>query len=475
VIDLSSRLIQTPPTMTRAANGNVKWHPYRRALQALCGVALVALPLTNGLRLDVRRDEFFFAWHRMAAHDLFLLFWVAMLGVWGLTAVSFLYGRLWCGWVCPQTLASDFAESLQKRLDKAFGVRKDRPLAPSSGGIGKTLTPLVPRDPLPRAGEGKRRWASSSGSPELGRGGDPAAFFSRAAWVGVVLAMSLGMGVVLACYWLAPRAVGRAALHPLADIPAALTVYGLAAVLAADMLWVRRKFCKQACPYGALMGLLADKNTLAVRYLEERHDECIGCHKCEVDCPMGIDIKNGVGQHACIGCGECIDSCNTVLGKRGVAGLIEFRYGLEPERQTKALARHQRWGLWDARRGAVVGTGVLCLGVVLFLLYGHLPLRASVVASGAMTRDARQVHNTYSLTVANGQPQNARYALSVDGLPQGVVEFPTAPIEVAARGDKTLDVTIAGPSSLPEGRIPIRLRVRSAREQTTVRTIFYAP
>ena len=107
MLDLTDRLIQ-PTTPVRAANGNVKWHVPRRLLQMACGALLVALPLTNGLRLDLRRDEFYFAWHKMAAHDLFLLFWVSMLGVALLSAVSFLYGRLWCGWVCPQTLASDF-------------------------------------------------------------------------------------------------------------------------------------------------------------------------------------------------------------------------------------------------------------------------------------------------------------------------------------------------------------------------------
>ena len=114
---------------------------------------------------------------------------------------------------------------------------------------------------------------------------------SRSLWAGILTAMAFGTGLTLACYWLAPATVWRGATHPLADLPAAATVYGISAVIAADMLWLRRRFCSHACPYGALMSLLADKNTLAVRYLDERDDECIGCHKCETDCPMGIDIK----------------------------------------------------------------------------------------------------------------------------------------------------------------------------------------
>ena len=126
-----------------------------------------------------------------------------------------------------------------------------------------------------------------------------------------------------------------AAAAPWHDYSAGLTVYVTALAVAADMLWLRRTFCARACPYGPLLSSLTDQSTLAVRYLNERDDDCIHCHKCETDCPMGIDIKQGVGQHGCIGCGECVDACNDVLGLRGKAGLIEFRYGTAPERVTQ--------------------------------------------------------------------------------------------------------------------------------------------
>ena len=359
MLDLTDRIIQTP-TLTKAANGNRKWHAPRRLLQALCGVLLVALPFTNGLRLDLRRDEFYFAWHKMAVHDLFLLFWVSMLGTALLSAVSFLYGRLWCGWVCPQTLASDFADSLKTRLDRAFQTRP----------------------------------------------GKPRFLLSRTVWTLGILAVSLGTGITLAAYWLAPSTVLAAAAAPWRDYSAGLTVYLTAFVVAADMLWLRRKFCSHACPYGPLLSTLTDQNTLAVRYLTERDDDCIHCRKCEIDCPMGIDIKQGVGQHGCIGCGECIDSCNDVLGKRGKAGLIEFRYGTEPERVTQTLTPAQRLGLWDARRWGVAATVPICLAVVLFLIFGRLPTTASVNANGAIVRTASTVSNGYLLTLTNGGPHN---------------------------------------------------------------------
>ena len=427
MIDLTDRLIQTP-TLVRASNGSVKWHAPRRLLQLLCGILLVALPLTNGLRLDLRHDEFYFAWHKMAAHDLFLLFWVSMLGVALLSAISFLYGRLWCGWVCPQTLASDFADSLRTRLDKALRTRPGKPLF----------------------------------------------LLSRSLWTLGVLGMSIGTGVILACYWLAPSTVFAAALAPWRDLSAGLTVYLSAAVLASDMLWVRRKFCASGCPYGPLMSVLSDQNTLVVRYLDERDDDCIHCHKCEVDCPMGIDIKQGVGQLSCIGCGECVDACNDVLGKRGKAGLIEFRYGTVPERTSNALTPPQKLGLWDGRRWMVAATVPLCLAVVLFLIYGAWPLGASVNARGDIVRGPTEVRNGYLLTLSSGLPKDAPFALSVSGLPSGRIE--PALVRIGAHESRTVPITLIGPTTLLAlGRTPISLRVSHGRDVKTIPTIFYTP
>ncbi len=430
MIDLSSRIIQPASSPRPAAKPRAHWHPLRRILQVLCGILLVALPLTNGLRLDVRQGVFYFAWHKMAAHDLLLLFWVAMLGVWALVAVSFLYGRVWCGWVCPQTLASDFADSLKARLDKALRARRGR-----------------------------------------------AQFLlARGVWSLSLLAVSLGTGLVVASYWLAPRTVGRAALHPLADVSAALVIYGLAVVVAADMLWIRRKFCANACPYGAMLGLLADTNTLAVRYLDERADDCIQCGRCETACPMGIDIKQGAGQMECIGCGECADACDDVLGKRGVAGLIEFRYGVQPERMPAVLTPLQKWGLWDKKRAAVVLGLVFFGGMVAWQMVGRVPLTASVTANGAIFRDGRFARNGYSLSLANGTPRAQTYVLGVSGLPPGATIAP-ARIVLEPRDMVSVPITVSVPTRAvpPQTRLRVRLRVQSPQGHVVVPTFFYAP
>lgn len=427
MIDLTDRIIQ-PPTKEPS---NVRWHPWRRFLQVLCGILLVGLPLTNGLRADVRSGVFFILGHQIRMSDTILVFWLSMLALWALCAVSFLYGRLWCGWVCPQTLASDFADSVKQRLDKAFRARP--------------------------------------GKPEF--------IVSRTIWTMTMLAISVGTGAILACYWLDPGLVGLATVRPAVDGSAAFAVYSVAAVIAADLLWIRRKFCASACPYGAFLGTLADKNTLAVRYLDERDDDCIRCGKCVVDCPMDIDIKKGVGQYACIGCGECVDACNDVLGKRGIPGLIEYRYGLEPERDNRQLSTLQRLGVWDAKRWGVIVALIGFVAAPLWAMFGSGPMTASIAANGAVTRTAVDVRNTYTLTITNNAAGPQQFTLTLTGLPQGVIADPNGVVQIDGRGEKRLPLTLIAPASSvhPGTSTEATLTVTSAHEHTTVPLMFYTP
>jgi cytochrome c oxidase accessory protein FixG len=432
-IDLTSRIIQ--PSAPPARPSSLRWHPWRRLLQVLCGVVLVVLPLTNGMCADMRAGVLYVGWHRMAIGNVMSLFWIGMLGLWLLVTVSFLYGRLWCGWICPQTLASDFADSLKGRLDKAFHVR------PAS---------------TPRG----------------------AAFIaSRTIWTALLLAVSVGTGMTLACYWIDPTTVWRSSVNPSYDATAAIVVYVVAAVILADMLWLRRKFCSSLCPYGAMIGVLADKNTLAVRYLSERDDDCIHCGKCEVDCPMGIDIKQGVGQYDCIGCGECVDSCNDVLGKRGKLGLIEYRFGVEPDRQTRSLTALQRIGLWDNRRWGVVATlGFFALATGLSI-FGRVPTAADATADGAIVKTAGQVRDTYTLRVDNGSPDPQSYFVTLSGLPKGSVETPSGAIVIDGRGSVSIPLTLCAPAAecSPGRRTLVQVTVASAHDHVKIPLIFYTP
>ena len=170
-----------------------------------------------------------------------------------------------------------------------------------------------------------------------------------------------------------------------------------------------------------------------------------------------------------------MDACNDVLGRRGKAGLIEYRYGLEPERETKQLPLARRLGLWDAQRVGVVAAWFACLGTVLWCLYGSAPVTAGIINKGAIVRDSRSVRDTYLLTLFNNTPDDHGYTVTVRGLPSGSVQ-PSAPIFVPGRASVSLPITLTGPASLRhDTRCRIHLDIRAGRDAKTLTTIFYAP
>jgi len=101
--------------------------------------------------------------------------------------------------------------------------------------------------------------------------------------------------------------------------------------------WFREQVCTVVCPYGRLQGVMLDVNTILVAYDYKRgeprrnaenrrgeHGDCINCYNCVSVCPTGIDIRNGT-QLECINCTACIDACNSVMKKiKKPSGLIRF-------------------------------------------------------------------------------------------------------------------------------------------------------
>ena len=187
------------------------------------------------------------------------LLFLAVLGL----AVTVVLGRVWCGWLCPQTvvaLLADWAASpLPKRL-RAAG--KAALLLPLSALVSFSL---------------------------IGYFVPPAE-----------AARTLTRSPVLLGFFLAQWAV----------------VYGMVAVLGT-------RFCRTVCPYSMLQSAVADGETLSVAFDRSRAD-CLRCDSCVRTCPVGIDVRKG-DQRECIACAGCIDACAAVTSPRGLAPFIAYR------------------------------------------------------------------------------------------------------------------------------------------------------
>jgi cytochrome c oxidase accessory protein FixG len=216
------------------------------------------------------------------------------------------FGRLWCGWACPQTV---MMEMVFRKIE--YAIEGD----------------------APRQRELNRApWSAEK-------------IFKKAVKHALFFALSFVVGNVLLSY-----IIGWRELWQIITDPPARHLVGLGFMTGFSLLFYgifarfREQACTFICPYGRLQSLLVDENTVLVAYDHKRGEkrgplrhaqisgnrrqaglgDCVACNQCVAVCPTGIDIRNGV-QMECVQCTACIDACDAVMDKVGAPrGLIRY-------------------------------------------------------------------------------------------------------------------------------------------------------
>ncbi len=208
------------------------------------------------------------------------------------------FGRLWCGWACPQTI---FMEMIFRKIEY-----------------------LIEGD-----ANAQRKLNAAPMSAEK--------FFKKALKHGTFFVLA----VILANTFLA-YIIGVEELKELVTSSPGehLTGFIVMLLFSAAFYWVyaffREQICTMVCPYGRLQGVLLDKESIVVAYdfkrgeprakmkKGEKAGDCVDCNLCVDVCPTGIDIRNGT-QLECVNCTACIDACNVVMDKvKRPRGLIRY-------------------------------------------------------------------------------------------------------------------------------------------------------
>ncbi len=245
------------------------WKKYRTAVELFQAVLLSGLPFLsiNGqsaLRFDIGELKLYFFGTVIWIREFYLILAVTLFFLLFITFVTSVFGRIWCGWLCPQTVLLDLSDIIAKRFGR--NMRKTAQkilLLPFSALVSFALISYF----IP-----------------------PAETFSRL----FVSPVVTGFFIVLL-----------------------LTVY-------LEISFLGRRFCTSVCPYSMLQNVLFDKDTVVIEYDVSRDDTCMKCDECVRVCPVGIDIKKGLST-SCIACAECIDVCRTISGKRGMPPFPDYR------------------------------------------------------------------------------------------------------------------------------------------------------
>src|SRR5687768_11779469 len=309
------------------------------------------------------------------------VFWPQDFFIFGLGMITFLvfiilftsaFGRLFCGWVCPQTI---FMEMIFRKIEYVF----------EGDAVQQKILAKAP-------------WDSNK---LLRKTGKHFVFFG----------VSLIISNIFLAYIIGIEELASIITDPVAKHPGGFsTMLLFTGIFYGVYAFFREQVCTVVCPYGRLQGVLLDSNSMIVAYDYKRGEprakfnkktiretaDCIDCMQCVKVCPTGIDIRNGT-QMECVGCTACIDACDAIMEKiNKPLGLI--RYASETGiSERKPLRYTSRMKLYTVL--LIVLTGALS-----FLLMTRKDVDATIMRTPGMLYQERgtdSISNLYNIKEVN--------------------------------------------------------------------------
>ena len=240
----------------------------------MMGLPFVRMGGESALRFDVPTLKLYFFGSVIWISETYFFLLLFLLFAIGIMLVTVLYGRIWCGWMCPQTVLSDFSRSIERISAWFSGHRLLR--AAISHTMLAVFSTLVAADLI-------------------------AFFVSPYDLMADVLSRSIGPWTFWS--WIL-----------------------FSSLIYLNLAFIGQRFCATVCPYARFQSAFFDQGSLTIAFDTSRSDECMGCEACVRTCPAGIDIREGL-QVECINCAECIDSCSRQRERYGKDTLVDYRRG----------------------------------------------------------------------------------------------------------------------------------------------------
>ena len=342
------------------------------------------------LLLSFDKMQFHFVGFAFNMNELYVMPFLLMFLFIGIFAMTSMFGRIWCGWACPQTIFRviyrDLIEGTLLDLRRIKNKQKDIDYSKGKNQIKKYISILL--------------------------------------W-GVI---SLIISTNFMWYFVPPEDFFTYMQEPSEHMFMIMFILSTAMFLVYDIVFMKENFCVYACPYSRIQSVLYDNDTKQVVYDTNRggnvyvnseksifnmkewssNEECTTCEACVKVCPTHIDIRKG-HQVECINCLECSDACSTVMGKLGKPTLINWG-------STNSVINKKFKSIFTKRNNAYFASLLMCL--VLAGVFGaqkeYFLLNINKTTKLYSIKKDGRVTNNYVLTFQNTQDKAFTYDIKLE-------------------------------------------------------------
>jgi len=334
------------------------------------------------LLLSFDKLQFHFLGLVFNVSELYVMPFLLMFLFIGIFALTSIFGRIWCGWSCPQTIFRviyrDLIESTILDLRKIKNKQKDVNYQKSVNQYKK--------------------------------------YFAVLLWFVITLIISTNFMF----YFVPPEDFFAYIQNPADHSFMIMFILSVALFLVYDIVFMKENFCVYICPYSRIQSVLFDDNTKQVTYDYNRggkvyenniksifkinqwsnKEECTTCEACVKVCPTHIDIRKGL-QVECINCLECSDACADVMGKLNKESLINWG-------STNKVLNKRNISIFTKRNTTYFVSLFLCIFLAFYFSLEKENFLVNVNKTTELysKKEDGIISNNYILTIHNTQDKN---------------------------------------------------------------------
>jgi cytochrome c oxidase accessory protein FixG len=370
-----------------------KWHTRRLIVSWLLLLFFVFAPFIRVggyplILLDIANRKFIIFGAIFWAQDTFILALLMLTFVLFIVVFTVTFGRIWCGWACPQTIFLEMVfRKIEFLIEGDYQQRKKLDQAPLT--TGKIMKKSLKH--------------------------------------GIYLLISILMTNIFLMWF-----IGYEKLFQIISDPFGLHWKGFLIMMAVSLFfyWMysyfREEFCTMICPYGRMQGVLLDEKSIVITYDNKRGEprgakaegDCIDCRRCVAVCPTAIDIRNGT-QLECINCAACIDECNIVMKKTGrKSNLIRYDSAEGIEKGHASI--------WNWRNRAYSVVLIALFSFFVFTLVSRTSVETTILRTPGLLYQENSdgtLSNVYNIKIVNKTHQGMELEVKPVSHPDGIIKM----------------------------------------------------